>query len=557
MSAESLPLDGFPSIIHTHATTWHDGGAALLLPDGRIYALAAERVGDRYKHSWNSRLADEYLRTVFSEDLGGTIVQDKAVYGNEKDGLETTDHHLYHAASTYYGSGFQEAGVLVVDGQGPENGCRASTSIWHGKNNALDSLEMPYLTEGLFAPQSIGHFYTAVGAMAGMKALHEEGKTMGLAAYGQPSPYLDFLRQYAYSQDDGNYYIDPNFVYATLGNTLGPSEFGWEAQPKEIQKIWYDFMVLRGYPIRRKHEEVTKDDANIAYAGQVILEELMLGLAKRTQDLTATKKICLAGGVALNSVANGKIATSGLFEDVYVFPAAGDDGQAIGKLFVDIKRQGLDVNVQANTAYYGPEYSGETIKQAIQEAEGIDSIELAPQTLSREVAHLIMKGAVIGWFQGGSELGPRALGHRSILADPRIPSMRHHINTRVKHRELYRPFAPVVTEEAAHLYFDIDRPSPFMLFVANVLPEKRELLPAITHVDGTARVQTIRRDQDERYYDLVKTFGDLTGTPVLLNTSFNNNGEPIVETPQDAIRAFTDMALDYLVLGNYLIRKLP
>lgn len=258
-----------------------------------------------------------------------------------ENGLETTGHHYYHAAGTYYGSGFNDAAVLVIDGQGPENDYRASTSIWYGEGDALHLLEMPHLTEGVFAPQSIGHFYTAIGALAGMQELHEEGKTMGLASYGQPSKYVDFFRGYVRLNRDGSYFVDPNFIYATLGNTLGPAHFGWDEQPPEVQEIWQKFTELRGGPVRQKGEEVTQDDADIAYAGQIILEEVMLGLAKQAKEATRSDYLCIAGGVALNSVANGRIAESGLFKDIFIFPAAGDDGQAIGKLFVDIKRQGL------------------------------------------------------------------------------------------------------------------------------------------------------------------------------------------------------------------------
>jgi carbamoyltransferase len=546
-----------PSILHVHATTWHDGGAALLRSDGQITALAAERVGDRYKHSWNSGLASEYLASRF----GKAIEQNNFVDPTET-GLEESGHHFYHAASTYYGSGFKQAAVLVIDGQGPEMRQRASTSIWYGEDNELTFVEAPYLTEGLFAPGSIGHFYTAVGALAGMTELHEEGKTMGLASYGQPSQYIDFFRKYVQIEQDGNYSIDPKFVYATLGNTLGPVHFGWEEQPAEIQAIWEEFVSLRGRPVRQKGEEVTQDDADIAYAGQVLLEELVLGAASRAKELTNSDYLCLAGGVALNSVANGKIVKSRLFKDVFIFPAAGDDGQAIGKLFADIKLQGLDIDTTAHTAYYGPEYSPEEIDQAITEAltahPDFELLATKGEALIEETVRRLISGQVVGWFQGRSELGPRALGNRSILADPRHPAMRDYINTEVKHRELYRPFAPVVPEERVSEFFAIDRPSPFMLLVADVKPEKRDLLPAITHVDGTARVQTVNRVQNALYYDLVTRFGERTGIPVLLNTSFNDKGEPIVETPADALHSFGNMHLDALVIGdNILVKKPP
>lgn len=475
---------------------------------------------------------------------------------DQSNGLESENHHLYHAASAFYGSPFQEAAVLIVDGQGPDFGGRASTSLWKGEGESLKLVESPYLTDGIFTPQSIGHFYTAIGALSGMQELHEEGKTMGLAPYGEPSKYIEFFRRFARTNDDGSYYIDPNFVLAVFGNTFGPSQFGWKPQPPEIQAIWDEFMQLRGKDLRKKGEDVNKDDMDIAFAGQMILEEIMLGLAKRAKEMTGSNKLCLAGGVALNSVVNGKILKSGLFDEIYVFPAAGDDGQAIGKLMVDIKEQKLPVDTQIDVAYLGPVYSETQIETAIASVSAqIERIKLEGENLYREVAGRIASGKVIGWFNGGSELGPRALGHRSILADPRNPNMRDYINFEVKHREWYRPFAPVIIEELTSEYFDLSIPSPFMLIVADVLAEKQNVIPAVTHVDGTARVQTIRQDQDERYYRLVEEFGRQTGVPVLLNTSFNGRGEPIVETPEDAIRSFLGMKLDALVMGDNLIVK--
>jgi carbamoyltransferase len=544
----------YPCIVHSHATTWHDGNVAMLLKDGRIVALAAERVGDRYKHSWNSKLAYEHLRNLFAED--NTICDfDSATnhFVDPVNGLQTTGHHLYHAATAYFGSPFSKAAILVIDGQGPEFDKRASTTIWKGEKGELTLIEAPYLTDGIFAPQSIGHFYTAVGALAGMKNLFEEGKTMGLAPYGRPSKFLEFFRQYAYSNTDGSYYIDPRFVYAVFGNTLGSELYGWSPQPMAIQEIWEDFIRLRGKPLRSIDDDVNQEDMDTAYAGQVILEEIVLGLAKRARNLTSSKYLCLAGGVALNSMANGKILQSGVFKDLFIFPAAGDDGQAIGKLFYEIQSTGIPISTKTKTAYYGPVYSRERILRAV--AKYSERVRIVENIIDyiEWVTDKIIEGKVVGWFQGGSELGPRALGHRSILADPRMKDMRNHINFHVKFREWYRPLAPVVTEEDASYFFEIDRSSPFMLIIANVRAEKRELLPAVTHIDGSARVQTINERQDRIFYALVKRFGEKTGIPVLLNTSFNRRGEPIVETPEDALEAFLNMNLDMLIMEDLII----
>lgn len=553
---ESHNLQEYPFIVHTHASTWHDGGVALLLPNGKVVALASERVGDRYKHSWNSRLAYDHLRQRFT-DQHLTFEGDGDYFHDQMLGLEDTNHHLYHAASTFYGSGFEEAAVLVVDGQGPEfNGQRASTTLWQGSGNSLSIIEAPYLTEGVFAPQSIGHFYTAIGAMAGMQNLHEEGKTMGLAPYGKPSRFLEFFRQFAFSNEDGSYYVNPEFIFATLGNTFGPVHFGWSPQAHHIQAIWEEFIELRGRPLKLAEEDVSQDDMDIAYAGQVILEEIMLGLARRAKELTGCSKLCLSGGVALNSVANGKIAQSGLFDEVFIFPAAGDDGQAVGKLFYEVKNRQLDLQLRTKNAYYGPEYSDQEILAALSDYQDVFEItKLDEKSLLDATVTLLESGKVIGWFRGGSEIGPRALGHRSILADPRSTEMRDHINFEVKHREWYRPLAPVVLEEAVNDYFNLNQPSPFMLIVADVKLEKRDVIPAVTHVDGTARVQTVSDEQEPRFYQLVKKFGEKTGVPVLLNTSFNGKGEPIVETPADALKTFSQLRLDALVMEDYLITK--
>ncbi|HEY0755750.1 MAG TPA: carbamoyltransferase C-terminal domain-containing protein [Ktedonobacteraceae bacterium] len=546
---------GFPTIIHSHATTWHDGAVAVLLEDGSIYSLAAERVGDRYKHSWNSKLAYEYLSLHFADNPLYDITSERNHFKDAVSGLEDSGHHLYHAASAYFGSPFQHAAILVIDGQGPEQGKKASTTIWQGEGEELRLLEAPYLADGAFAAQSIGHFYTAIGALAGMQQLHEEGKTMGLAPYGKPSRFLDCFRKYAYSNVDGSYYIEPRFIYAILEHTFGATYFGWSPQAAN-QAIWDELLSLRGKPPRQAGEQVSQEDMDIAYAGQIILEEITLGLAKRAQELTGEEFLCLAGGVALNSVANGKIVTSELFKDIFIFPAAGDDGQAIGKLFYDIHKSKLQINTITETAYYGPLYSREAVLNAILKyGDQLVITEQAHNDFVDNTVDRILSGQVVGWFRGRSELGPRALGHRSIFADPRREGMRDYINASIKGREWYRPLAPIVLEEEVHNYFDLHRASPFMLLVAPVKTDKRDLIPAIVHIDGSARIQTINIRQDATVYTLVQRFGQRTGIPLLLNTSFNRQGEPIVESPEDALKAFLTMNLDALILDDIIVEK--
>jgi carbamoyltransferase len=546
----------YPCVIYSHTTSWHDGGVALLLTDGSIRALAAERVGDRYKHSWNSRLAYNYLKDFYEGQACCAFGSSTDYFVDTVNGIERNGHHSYHAAGAFYASPFDDAVILVVDGQGPEAGKLASTSIWKGEGHKLTLVEMPSLTEGVFVPNSIGHFYTAVGALAGMKNLFEEGKTMGLAAYGEPSTYVDYFRRYVHSNSDGSYFIDPRFTLAVLGNTLGPKIFRWQPQPSDVQEIWGELTKLRKTPLREDGEDVTQEDMNIAYAGQLLLEELILGLARRARSLTGSDYLCIGGGVALNAVANGKVLQSGMFKDIFIFPAPADDGQAIGKLFSHIQTHGIDVNTKAETAFYGPPYPAGVIQEAITKYQDqVRVITSEMDSVTKEVVDRIVDGQVIGWFQGGSELGPRALGHRSILADPRNPGMRDFINGRVKRREWYRPLAPLVLEDEAGDYFDLDRPSPFMLIITNVKPEKRALIPAVTHADGSARIQTVNRQQNPEMYNLIQHFKSRTGVPILLNTSFNRNSEPIVESPQDALEAFINMEMDALVLEDCLLIK--
>lgn len=541
-----------PALVHSHAGSWHDGGVAMLLPDGRIIALASERVGDRRKHSWDSRLAYRHLKSFpeFQSNFESTGNR----FVDSSNGLCRDDHHLNHAACTFHGSGFEEAAVLVVDGQGYHEDHLVATSIWAGTPTGLQLVEEFSAPNDVFAAESVGHFYTAVGALAGMGQLHDEGKTMALAAYGRPSHFLERLRSFAGANEDGSYRVDSRFTSTVLANTIGREQFGWSAPARDDQVLWDDFVAARARPPTVGRFD--RDDMDIAYAGQVILEEIMLGLARRAHRLTGSTRLCLAGGVALNCVANARIVRESSFDEVFVTPAPGDDGQAIGKLLFEMRRSGLPVDTTMHTAYYGPPYPTSETEAALQAVGAhVEHLRMDDSELLPEVAARLAGGEVIGWWQGRSELGPRALGHRSILADPRRVGMRERINSFVKDREWFRPLAPMVIEERAGDYFELDQPSPFMALAVNVRQSKRRVIPAVTHVDGTARVQTVRRDQNERCYQLLRHFEERTGVPVLLNTSFNRRHEPLVETPADACRAFLAMNLDALVLENHLLTK--
>lgn len=544
----------FIGAVRHHDSTWHDGSVAIVTSEGEISALASERVGSRFRHCWDSRIAYEYMRDR---------MKNRAPFGTENDSLCETgykgnslkEHHAYHACSAFFASPFDTAAILVADGQGPHRGFTVATTTWKGTRQSVSSVEVPYSTSGNFIPQSLGHFYTAIGALAGMTNLHEEGKTMGLAAYGKPSKFLEYLRKYIRSESDGMFFLDPAFIYAVFGNTFGPRCYGWGPQPPEIQRIWDELVEMRNMPICVDPVTVSQDDMDIAYAGQTLLEEVILGLARRLKEQTGERNLCLAGGVALNCSMNGKLLASGLFDDVYVFPAADDSGQALGRLFYDTH---LDWELMANEIglpYLGPLYSANEIKSAVCSTEGVYVARQGFSEVARVAARLIAEGKMIGWFQGRSEIGPRALGNRSILADPRNPNMRDYINQTVKHREWYRPVAPAVLEEDASTYFHIDRPSPFMLFAIQTRKERMWEIPSAVHVDGSARVQTVNEQQNSCFYRLIKEFKSLTGIPMLINTSFNDRGEPIVESPIDALLAFKRMNLDALVLGDYLLLK--
>lgn len=485
-------------------------------------------------------------------------------FGTESDSLRNVsihqgnrlqEHRLYHAYSTFWASPFNSAAVLVTDGQGPHEGFTVATTTWRGTRESINLIETPFQTSGPFMPNSLGHFYTAISALAGMAGLYEEGKTMGLAAYGKPSKFLEHLRTYIRSEQDGTFFLDSAFIYAVFGNTFGPNYYGWSPQPPEIQKIWNEILAMRSVPVRTNDAPVSQDDMDIAYAGQTLLEEVVLGLARRLKQQTGERNICLAGGVALNCSINGKLLTSGLFDDVYVIPAADDSGQALGRLFCDLHLDGVSLPTQIGSPYLGPRYSKKEVKSAVSSTEDVYIAYEGFPIVSQVAAKLIAEGKVMGWFQGRSEIGPRALGNRSILADPRNPLMRGHINQDVKHREWYRPVAPAVLEEDGSLYFHLDRPLPFMLFAVQARAEKVGEIPSAVHVDGSARVQTVNESQNPRFYQLISEFKSLMGVPVLINTSFNDRGEPIIESPADALSAFKRMNLDALVIGDYLVLK--
>lgn len=544
-------------LVEGHNTTRHDGGIAVQLP-GKfgVVAIASERI-DRIKHSGNSQLAYDFIRGRFESPI--------AQFDTRLDYFDPTynknqelSHHKGHAAAAYYSSGYKSSAVVVIDGQGPnvKPGEYTSTSIWKGEGNKLQLLEIN--SEEGYSSQSLGLLYSAVTYHLGFGFL-QEGKTMGLAPFGKRTELYNFLKKYVHISGD-SYEIDPNFIEAMFYSNNGRQFFHWEdRQPSERSlKIKDDIQRRLGEP-RKSTEPISQRDMDLAWAVQNVLEESVTSVMNRAKTLIGSENVCFAGGVALNSSTNGQIIRSGIFKDVFILPPAGDDGQALGRMLY--RKHQLDMPnlfspYTMENAYLGPQYTKDEVLEATKKFEqSITTQRLEQEDLIDQTATLVSQGKVVAWWQGRSEIGPRALGNRSIIASPASDSMRDHINFNVKHREWFRPLAPSTTEEAAVDIFKTDRPLLYMLVVVDVNKRYSKSLRAITHVDNSARVQTVSEAQNPRYHSLIKAVGEKTGIPVVLNTSFNDNGEPLVESPENAIRSFLNMKVDNLVLGDYLVSK--
>lgn len=437
-------------------------------------------------------------------------------------------HHLSHAASAYLVSGFDEAAILTVDGVGEW----ATLACGTGRGGRIE------LDSEIQFPDSIGLLYTAITTYLGFEANEGEGTVMGLAAYGRPS-YRDALGDIVRVYPDASFKIDQR--YFGCFNRSGA--------------MYTRKFVRRFGKPRKRGEPLTQRHYDMAATLQQLTEDILIGIAGRLHAATKAQALCMAGGVALNCVANGRILAVTPFEDIFIQPAAGDAGGSLGAAaYVYHSLLNRPRTAAMRDAYLGPEFPESRIEKALSKS-GCSYRKLADSALYAHVASRISEQAIVGWFQGRMEFGPRALGNRSILADPRNPAMKDMLNERVKHREPFRPYAPVVHEERASEFFSARRFSPYMLLAADVKPEMRRVIPAVTHVDGTARVQTVNRRQNERLWLLIDHFAQITGVPVILNTSFNVKGEPIVCSPEDAIRTFMGTHMDMLVLGNYILEK--
>ena len=465
-----------------------------------------------------------------------------------------SEHHESHAASAFYPSPFEKAAVLCLDGVGEW----ATTSVWLGENNTLTPLwEIDF-------PHSLGLLYSAFTYYTGFRVNSGEYKLMGLAPYGEPK-YVDLILENLLDlKEDGTFRLDMSYFNYATGLTMTGNK---------LHKLFDG-------PPRKPESELTQKEMDIARSIQEVTEEVVLRLARTIHSELDVDYLCLAGGVALNCVANGRINLEGPFKDIWIQPAAGDAGGALGAALVvwhsylEKSRRADNVNDNMNGSYLGRKYSNEDICSYLELVNApytqIDDVVLMPK-----LAEILDKEKVVGWFNGRMEFGPRALGGRSIIGDPRSPKMQSIMNLKIKYRESFRPFAPAIKAESVSDWFEIDRSSPYMLLVAPIKKDKRKVmaeeeeklfgidklkisrseLPAVTHVDYSARIQTVHNETNPRFYELINNFEQRTSCPVLINTSFNVRGEPIVCTPEDAYRCFMRTEMDYLVMENVLLCK--
>ncbi len=576
---------------------YHDS-AACLVRDGKIIAAAQEERFSRIKH--DNRFPDQALGyclhegRITADELDYVVFYDKPFLKFERI-LETylayapfgirsfllaiplwirkklwipdlieksmgykgeilfTEHHESHAASAFFPSPFERAAFLTMDGVGEW----ATTSFGVGENNRIT------IDSELHFPHSLGLLYSTFTYYTGFRVNSSEYKVMGLAPYGKPKYVQTILDNLIDLKEDGSFKLNMKYFNYCAGLTM----------------INEQFNKLFGRKPRKGESELTQMDMDLARSVQEVTEEIVMRMAKNVYNITGEKYLCLAGGVALNCVANGKLLREGPFEDIWIQPAAGDAGGALGAAlftwyqYLDNERNAANHKDSQLGSYLGPGYSNKEIESFLNE-HSIPHSRFEGEIIDRTVEFLTQE-KVVGWFQGRMEFGPRALGNRSIIGDARSPKMQRKMNLKIKYRESFRPFAPTVLAERISDYFEVDRESPYMLLVAQVKKEKqipmkeeeknffgleklnvvRSDVPAITHIDYSARIQSVNADDNPRYHQLIKKFEDKTGCPVIVNTSFNIRGEPIVQSPLDAYKCFMRTEMDYLVMGDFILDK--
>ena len=443
------------------------------------------------------------------------------------------EHHMSHAAYTFFTSPFEEAAILTVDGVGEWS----TTTFGTAKNTTIN------LSKDIRWPHSLGLFYSAFTYFLGFKVNEGEYKLMGLSSYGKPKYYDKILSELIDVKDDGSIHLNMKYFAFTYDKYMTNQNFS----------------KLFGISPRKNGEKMEQIHFDIGASAQLVLEEILLKMVNHVYEKTKMKNLCLGGGVALNGVENNRILRESPFEKLHIPPSPGDAGSAIGcaqysyYCHLQHKREFLETSEQIkNNIFVGPDYSNEQIKTFLDKNK-IQYDYLEKDQLLKTTAKLISEGNVVGWYQGKMEWGPRALGNRSILADPRNPKMKDILNEKIKHRESFRPFAPSIMEEYVSEYFDINVPSPYMLLVAKVKQPKK--IPAVTHVDGTGRLQSVAKNVNSLYYELINEFYQLTKVPVIINTSMNVMGEPIVNTPEQAYEMILKTDMDYIILGSYILGK--
>ena len=539
---------GFPS----EAIGWCLEANNLILADIDVIAINQDSRANLSRRLWytltsrpSPKLIIEKLRTRgkrrsildhFNQAFSGPKVQSEVV---------SVEHHLAHLASAYYPSDFDDAWAVSIDGFGDF----ASGAWGYGAGNNLD------VQSRVLFPHSMGAFYQAFTQYLGFPNYGDEYKVMGLAPYGKPK-HLDALREVVLLQSDGSYRLDLSFFKHHRENVM----FEWEGGSPSASRMYSDKLIERFGPARGPKDDLTQDHRDMAHSIQAMYEEAFFHLLNSLHSQQPTDNLVLAGGCGMNSVANGKVQRRSPFKNVFVQAAAGDAGGAIGAALgawvqhaPDAKRHPM------RHAYLGPKFSAQDIEaQVAQHREQLQGCEIknydSSESLCADVAVDISEGRVVGWFEGAMEWGPRALGHRSILGDPRREDMKDILNIKIKRRESFRPFAPSVLREAVGEWFEEDDDVPFMMKVFQIMEDKRALIPAVTHVDGSGRLQTVTEADNGRYYQLIKAFSKLTGVPMVLNTSFNEN-EPIVCRPEEAMDCFLRTKMDVLVLENTVIRR--
>ena len=461
--------------------------------------------------------------------------------------INNIEHHYAHLSSAFHVSPFKEACILSVDGFGDF----ASTAWGYGKENDIK------IDKKIFFPHSLGIFYQAITQYLGFKNYGDEYKIMGLAPYGKPN-YINELKKILLVNSNGSFKLNLDFFKFHKENF----NYKWDDGKVEIDNLYSNKLEELIGPERKKEEDLNQFHKDLAHSTQKVYEEAFLNILNNLHEKYQIDNLCIAGGCGMNSVANGKIKNQTKFKNIYIQPAAGDAGGSIGSAFAThFKNSNNKRSFQMKHAYWGTSFSEDEILECLNKSsekiiyENCTFEKVADdKNLNSTVAKAISVGKVVGWFQGRMEWGPRALGNRSILGDPRRSDMKDILNLKIKRRESFRPFAPSILREYVKDWFENDDEVPFMMKVYQIKKDKRNEIPAVTHVDGSGRLQTVYKDTNEKYYNLIKEFYNITNIPILLNTSFNEN-EPIVSNPQEALDCFLRTKMDILTLGNYLIQR--